>query len=808
MLAKPILKGLLPLEFVFTPWKGRLIEDLRSAQREVILVCPYITKVIADEIFDAVANRGVEVRTVSRFERAEFHAGSSDLDAHYALSGTGNSRKLSGSFELRRLSKVHAKMFLIDGRIEYVGSSNLTLSGLLRNYEGTVRIDGEEEVAPLRREILDVWPRLRRVERQDFVEMLGKLQGLPQNKAARVAAEHFYDIRAPIEDEESSAAGEDLRRAVDEATAASRARSRSESVPVPSTDEVILDSLGIVVPEQSAALVDAEPGAQKVRPAIDVVREHARIVMRFLDVLRNQFGVDVTRSPTDYARVLKTKACVGLWADDLAGQVDFGSVDAQSLYLEDEDRIYNVGVTAYELCIAHVSVKSGILSTFGVEIASHFRQKALADTVLLSAWQHNFLGPQLYARDSEQGNERFALRVVRQSTFKLFAALLMHEGLNRMLEIFEEFFNPVDVLGTDAVSLVDSEAAKTTLQNLAQRHGWKSPSYPTATSEGAKDAPVWQGYAQMLGCSATGKANRQKDAENLAAVELLRLLELSPKGAQAIREYRAEQLDKAYKQHQPLFPRVELGTDAVRLLSQMVNEVFGLSIKPSLGFVALVDNETRRSIGTKWSNVTMSWFGSFVLNLMIAIVQDDPQRMDSPELRTALFRLFRIEELRRSVGIKEGISDVAHGGVIVNALCCALYFSNPFEAFSDKLRPFIAKGAERIPKPKVFNPFDRAALYEILSRFNQAATYTRYAQELTQARDRTLPEYAVTDVITSPPGREDAVGLRCTWKGHSVTVRARNKVIARNMAAFALCEELVADHSLWNELESGPNSDG
>ena len=54
------------MEFVFTPWKGRLIEDLRNAQREVILVCPYITKVIADEIFEAVANRGVEVRTVSR----------------------------------------------------------------------------------------------------------------------------------------------------------------------------------------------------------------------------------------------------------------------------------------------------------------------------------------------------------------------------------------------------------------------------------------------------------------------------------------------------------------------------------------------------------------------------------------------------------------------------------------------------------------------------------------------------------------------------------------------------------------------
>lgn len=222
------------MEFVFTPWKGKLIEDLRSAQREVILVCPYITKVIADEIFEAVANRGVEVKTISRFERAEFHAGSSDLDAHYALSGIGNSRKLSGSFELRSLSKVHAKMFLIDCRIAYVGSSNLTFSGLLRNYEGTVRIVGEENVAPLRRDILDVWPRLRRVERQDFVEMLGKLQGSAQNKAARVAAEHFYDIHAPIEGEESSAAGEEFRRAIDEAITASRSRSPSESVPVPS----------------------------------------------------------------------------------------------------------------------------------------------------------------------------------------------------------------------------------------------------------------------------------------------------------------------------------------------------------------------------------------------------------------------------------------------------------------------------------------------------------------------------------------------------------------------------------------------
>jgi hypothetical protein len=359
------------MEFVFTPWKGRLIEDLRGAQQEVILVCPYITKVIADEIFDAVANRGVEVRTVSRFERAEFHAGSSDLDAHFALSGTSTSHGQSGSFELRSLSKVHAKMFVIDRRIAYVGSSNLTFSGLLRNYEGTVRIVGEEEVAPLRREILDVWPKLRRVGRQDFVDMLGKLQGFAQSKAARVAAEHFYDIHAPIEREESTTAREDLRRVVDEAATASRSRVPNETVPAPSTDEIVLDSLGIVVPEHQAELEDVGSAESTVRPAIDVLREHGRIVKRFLEVLRDRFGVDVGRGTTTYARVLRTKASAGLWAEDLAGQLDFGSVDARSLYLEDDDRSYNVGVAAYELCIAHVSVKSGILATFGTEIASH-----------------------------------------------------------------------------------------------------------------------------------------------------------------------------------------------------------------------------------------------------------------------------------------------------------------------------------------------------------------------------------------------------------------------------------------------------
>jgi hypothetical protein len=77
--------------------------------------------------------------------------------------------------------------------------------------------------------------------------------------------------------------------------------------------------------------------------------------------------------------------------------------------------------------------------------------------------------------------------------------------------------------------------------------------------------------------------------------------------------------------------------------------------------------------------------------------------------------------------------------------------------------------------------------------------YTRYVQEITQARDRTLPEYVVTDVIASPPGREDGVGLRCTWRNHSAVVRAKNKTVARNMAAYALCRRILADDSLWTE---------
>lgn len=790
------------MEFVFTPWKGRLIADLQGATREIILVCPYITKVIADEIFDAVADRGVNVMTVSRFERAEFLAGSSDLDAHYALSGVSTLRELSGTFELRALPKVHAKMFLIDGRLAYVGSSNLTFSGLLKNYEGTVRISEADEVARLRLEILTKWPKLRRIERQDFVEMLGKLQGASQSKAARVAAEHFYDVHASIEGEDLGQAGEDFRRAVEESTEASQGRPATESVGAPSIDEIVNDSLGISAQTQPVRSDGHPADEHKQRPFIEVLREHARIVRRFLEVLGGRFGVDVSRNPTGYARVLKTKACSALWSDDSALDVDFGPVDARSLYLESNERIYNVGVAAYELCVAHVAAKSGILSGFGTEIASNFRQKALTDPVLLSAWRHNLLGPQLYAYDAERYNERFALRTIRQATFKLYAELVTHEGLERTLQIFEEYFNPVDVLGTDAVSLVDFEAAKTTLQNLAQRHGWAKPTYPPSTSEGALQVLVWHGYAQMLGLSATGSGRRQKDAENAAATELLQRIESSPKWAWAVKEYRAEQLDKAYNSHQPLFPKVELEPSAVASFALTASAVFGLRIKPSLGFVALVDNETRRAIQAPASNETMSWFGSYVLNLLISTAWDDAQRMDSPELRKKLFGLFKTNELRSSVGITVPVGDVAHQGTIVNALCCALYFSAPFDEFSKKLIPIVTSAAELIPKPSVFDPFDRTALNELLRRFNPAAVYTRYIQEITQSRDRTLPEYAVTDVNNVPHGREDAVGLRGTWHEHSIVVRAKNKAIARNLAAYELCKLIATDDSLWSDLAS------
>ena len=80
---------------ILTPWQTMLLDALRQAQDEVILVSPFIKAPIAATLVAAADRPGVRVRTLTRFKTEDFAAGVSDLDAAWMLSAHVGGRQAS-----------------------------------------------------------------------------------------------------------------------------------------------------------------------------------------------------------------------------------------------------------------------------------------------------------------------------------------------------------------------------------------------------------------------------------------------------------------------------------------------------------------------------------------------------------------------------------------------------------------------------------------------------------------------------------------------------------------------------------------
>ena len=158
---------------ILTPWRATLIEALLAAQRSAFIISPFIKNPIAAQIIGALDRRGVTVRTITRFKPEDFAAGVSDLDASWMLSAHTESRQ--AGFDLRTDDRLHAKIYLIDGNLAYIGSSNLTFSGLMRNYEACVRTDDPALIAHLQNELDAYWERCIPRPISDFKEMVAVL---------------------------------------------------------------------------------------------------------------------------------------------------------------------------------------------------------------------------------------------------------------------------------------------------------------------------------------------------------------------------------------------------------------------------------------------------------------------------------------------------------------------------------------------------------------------------------------------------------------------------------------------------------
>lgn len=138
------------MKLILTPWKALLLSSVERAEESVTLVAPYIKAGIAAEIIARAAKRSLEVRVSTRCKVDNFAARVSDVEAlaHFH-------RELPNSVRLD--NRLHAKVFVFDRALAYIGSSNLTSAGLERNYESVIEVADIEGASHVNDEMMSLW---------------------------------------------------------------------------------------------------------------------------------------------------------------------------------------------------------------------------------------------------------------------------------------------------------------------------------------------------------------------------------------------------------------------------------------------------------------------------------------------------------------------------------------------------------------------------------------------------------------------------------------------------------------------------
>ena len=127
------------MHFVTTPTRAWLREAIARCRNDIIIASPFVGSALNIEIEGVSAK--VTRTLITRTELTTFASRASDLEALVQFSQSGG--------EVRSLPGLHAKVYIIDQTVALVTSANATFSGLGRNWECGVVVDGSSEVEEL-----------------------------------------------------------------------------------------------------------------------------------------------------------------------------------------------------------------------------------------------------------------------------------------------------------------------------------------------------------------------------------------------------------------------------------------------------------------------------------------------------------------------------------------------------------------------------------------------------------------------------------------------------------------------------------
>tara|TARA_A100001011_G_scaffold98655_1_gene103838 strand:- start:5972 stop:6943 length:972 start_codon:yes stop_codon:yes gene_type:complete len=121
-------------------FRNLLGESLKKSKTRIVILSAYVKKIGVKWLKDQIIDKDINCTIVSRWEKGDLATGSSDLDC-YEICKQNN-------WEFKILNDLHAKVMLIDDKDLFIGSPNLTGSGMslipVSNKELGIKIEATE----------------------------------------------------------------------------------------------------------------------------------------------------------------------------------------------------------------------------------------------------------------------------------------------------------------------------------------------------------------------------------------------------------------------------------------------------------------------------------------------------------------------------------------------------------------------------------------------------------------------------------------------------------------------------------------
>jgi dsRNA-specific ribonuclease len=748
------------MKLILTPWKSIFFSRVREAGKSIFLISPFMKFNIVSMVYRAAATKQMLVRTITRCKALDFASGVSDIDAIYALSGFDKS---VCDFRLRIDNRLHAKIYIFDGEIAYVGSSNITFSGLQSNYEAVVEVTDPIFVQALNHECETYWASALSVSREMLdasvaqVRALARAQYIPKDRD-----EHFYPLPQ-----------------------VSDAIAEPETPAFMGTVGENTDRPGLHEPSYAVTPRITEPDTSYV----EETQCEDESVSAYLDSIVAHLG----KAP--FVKAGPSALVASIFADfgslqRAQDQEEFFCKFMERAISQDEFSALRVlGHDVWQLGLSIISIRSGLLRQFGPRGSSEFIGAVGRRHLLDILWDQNLFETPIAQKDATKGRD-----VKASVSYRLLAAIALEFGLARAVEVIEQFFNPVDLLGEELVDIMDLKDEKTLVQEAAQARG-RTATYVDQGREGSDHDPIWSCILKIGGIGQVGGSGPNKtDAEKAAARKALEIMSTDPTWNAVIVELRARSLDIARREGPWLIvPKSKIDHPMTQTVGVTLRTRVDVNVNDQLAFAAFVDRPARVYMKLGFDNRAAAFLGSSAANALIALRGMERSISNLTHLkRSALQQLPKILGVAEIWKMVPGYRDYTQSGqlTVAQALFGIVLTSEGQAEGYKTITALVDRCIEAAgvrPKPEA--PGGIAVLESVAQNYIERGTYAETLQRLAQAYGPDVPSYAF---VESGPKHLPSFKGVVAWRRFNASAEGKTKREARDKAAFELLNSLRA----------------